>query len=223
MPKIWKEAVVTMLPKPFKDKFNDNRYRGISLLNKLSKILEGVVLNRARGWAESNELLSKFQCGFRNFRQTKDQILLIIQDGIVAFNKNKYMGAILVDIEKAFDKVWHNGLLYELEQLKIPAYLGRWLRGYLSGRYFRIRIGKNYSSYKLILASVPQVSRIGPWAFIVYFNKISYCMKWRMKVSVDKTIFNKKDVILTDYWNESGLTGTEEEQNIINFIDEQKE
>ena len=244
VPKIWKEAVVTMLPKPFKDKFNANSYRGISLLNTLSKILEGVALNRARGWAESNELLSKFQCGFRNFRQTKDQILRMIQDGIVAFNKNEYMGAILVDIEKAFDKVWHNGLLYELEQLKIPAYLGRWLRGYLSGRYFRIRIGKNYSSYKLILASVPQGSRIGPWAFIVYFNKISYCIyfsgkipralalfaddlaawarakrlkdimvtlqevlnnieqwmnKWRMKVSVDKTIYtifnkNKQDL-----------------------------
>ena len=43
------------------------------------------------------------------------------------------------------------------------------------------------------------------------------------EVYKDKTIFNKKDVILTDYWNESGLTGTEEEQNIINFIDEQKE
>lgn len=40
------------------------------------------------------------------------------------------------------------------------------------------------------------------------------------EVYKDKTIFNKKDVILTDYWNESGLTGTEEEQNIINFIDE---
>jgi hypothetical protein len=43
------------------------------------------------------------------------------------------------------------------------------------------------------------------------------------EVYKDKTLFNKKDVILTDYWNESGLTGTEEEQNIINFIEEQKE
>ena len=34
----------------------------------------------------------------------------------------------------------------------------------------------------------------------------------------DKTLFNKKDVILTDYWNVSGLTATEEEQEIINSI-----
>ncbi len=58
--------------------------------------------------------------------------------------------------------------------------------------------------------------------FTTNFSIQNYVYK-DSEVYKDKTLFNKKDVILTDYWNDSGLTGTEEEQKIINFIEEQKE
>ena len=71
----------------------------------------------------------------------------MMQDALKAFNNNEYMGAIFVDIEKAFDKVWHSGLLYKLDQLKIPLYLGKWTKSYLTDRFFTVKIdNKNYHS-----------------------------------------------------------------------------
>jgi hypothetical protein len=54
----------------------------------------------------------------------------------------------------------------------------------------------------------------------INFSTQNYAYK-DSEVYKDKTLYNKKDVILSDYWNESGLTATEEEQIIINSIEDQ--
>jgi hypothetical protein len=173
IPRTWKEATVVMLPKPMKDHKQPENYRPISLLNTLSKLLERIILVRLRAWISTNKILSKYQCGFRHNRQTKDQILRIIQEALKAFNLNEYMGAIFIDIEKAFDKVWHKGLLHKLDQLRIPVYLGKWIQNYLSSRYFKIKIGKIFSEFKVIEAGVPQGSVLGPILFNIFFNEVS--------------------------------------------------
>ena len=170
VPRSWKEATVVMLPKPMKDHKQPENYRPISLLNTLSQLLERIILVRLRAWISTNKILSKYQCGFRHNRQTKDQILRIIQEALKAFNLNEYMGAIFIDIEKAFDKVWHKGLLHKLDQLRIPAYLGKWIQNYLSSRYFKIKIGKIFSEFKVIEAGVPQGSVLGPILFNIFFG-----------------------------------------------------
>ena len=124
IPAIWKRAIVTMIPKPLKDHSDVANFRPISLLNTLSKLLEHLILGRMQYWIGSNGLLSTYQCGFRKFRQTKDHILRIVQSGLTAFNRNEKLGAIFIDIEKAFDRVWHNGLLFKLNNLGNPNYLG---------------------------------------------------------------------------------------------------
>ena len=68
VPTDWKEATIRMLLKPLKERLKDDSYRPISLLNTLSKLLEGVILNRIKSWSEKNNLLSKYG-GFRNFRK----------------------------------------------------------------------------------------------------------------------------------------------------------
>ena len=109
VPKAWKQALVVMIPKPQKNHSKKSNHRPISLLTTLSKLLERIILTRIQKWLDESELLANIQSGFRSGRQTKDHILRIIQAGAVAFNKDQYLGAIFVDIEKAFDKVWHEG------------------------------------------------------------------------------------------------------------------
>ena len=175
VPLVWKEATVVMLPKPMKDHKRAENFRPISLLNTMSKLLERIILVRLRNWIATKELLSKYQCGFRHNKQTKDQILRITQDVLKAFNCNQHLGAIFIDIEKAFDKVWHKGLLHNLDELQIPVYLGKWIQNYLTGRHFRVRVSSILSESKSIEAGVPQGSVLGPVLFNVYFNKVSTC------------------------------------------------
>ena len=120
-----------MIPKPKKDHKNPDNYRPISLLNTLSKLFERVILNRLDEWIMKNNLISNVQSGFRRHRQTKDHLLRIIQTCQSSFNKNQKVGAVFIDIEKAFDSVWHSGLLFKLDKQKIPPYLGKLLSSYL--------------------------------------------------------------------------------------------
>jgi len=173
IPKSWKHAIVTMIPKPEKDHLICPSHRPISLLITLSKLMERVILTRLGEWLEEIGLISILQCGFRGKRQTTDHILRLIQDAITGFNVNQKCGALFIDIEKAFDKVWHNGLLHVLDSHKIPDYLGRWILNYLTGRTFQVRTGKILSTIRLIFAGVPQGSVLGPILFIIYFNSLT--------------------------------------------------
>jgi hypothetical protein len=172
VPTPWKQAEVILIPKPDKDHTQPSNHRPISLLNTLSKLLERVVLVRINKWIKSNNLLSNNQAGFRQHRQTKDHILRLIQDGVSALNKDQYLGALFVDIKQAFDSVWHEGMLYKLEKLNMPNYLGKWISSYLYQRSFQVRVEQSKSSPKRIERGVPQGSVLGPVLFILYFNDI---------------------------------------------------
>jgi hypothetical protein len=173
IPNSWKHAIFTMVPKPEKDHLICPSHRPISLLVTLSKLKERVILTRIGEWLEEIGLISILQCGFRGKRQTSDHIFRLIQDAITGFNVNQKCGALFIDIEKAFDKVWHNGILHVLDSHKIPDYLSRWILNYLTGRTFQVRTGKILSTIRLIFAGVPQGSVLGPILFIIYFNSLT--------------------------------------------------
>ena len=177
IPLEWKNANVVMISKPQKNKQDINSYRPISLLNTLSKLLEKVIQNRLNSWLQSNNILANQQCGFRRNRSTKEHHLRLIQTCQQAFNRNQHVGALFFDIEKAFDRVWINGLIYKLSQLKVPNYLGLWLVNYLNERSFQVKLNQITSSRKQIRAGVPQGSILGPTLFNIFFNDICETIK----------------------------------------------
>ena len=80
---------------------------------------------------------------------------------------------VFFDISKAFDRVWHPGLLHKLEQNGISGDLLLWMSDYLSDRTQCVVLNSVTSTKKDITAGVPQGSVLGPLLFLIYVNDIS--------------------------------------------------
>ena len=110
-------------------------YCPISLLSVVSKVFEKLVNNMIVDHIEKCGLFSDFKYGFRSSRSTAD-LLTVLSDRIArAFNRFGATRAVGLDIFKAFDKVWHAGLLYKLKSYGISGVKFGLISSFLSNRW----------------------------------------------------------------------------------------
>jgi len=169
---IWKTSKITMINKKDSEKSDPANYRPISVTSCLGKVLERIINNRLYKFCEENGYLSFQQSGFRKNRGVKDNLTFLTQKVAETFNRKKKMCCLFFDISKAFDKVWHNGLIYKLVMLKCPLYIVNWIKNFLKDRKFQININGTLSDLADILCSVPQGSILSPLLFSIYINDI---------------------------------------------------
>lgn len=158
-----------MIPKPDKSLNDKKAYRPISLLPVVSKIFEKLLLKQLKGIIEERQLIPSHQFGFRNKHSTIDQVHRIT-DVIEKALEKKICGTLFLDVAQAFDKVWHQGLMYKLYGL-LPAQ-SEILKSYTPERSFRVKHENEYSKLKNILAGVPQRSVLGPTPYLLYTSDI---------------------------------------------------
>lgn len=170
MPNAWKRAEAVMIPKPGKDHTEPGNYRPISLLSVLAKLLEKIIATRMSRYFEDQGVFNKVQCGFRNARSTQDHLLRLAQAVSFAFNRRESVVCVSLDVAKAFDTVWHNGLRYKLceRRLGLPRKLIRFLSDYLSDRFFRVRCGGARSGWRPVGAGVPQGGSLSPLLYLTF-------------------------------------------------------
>ena len=115
-------------------------------------------------------LFSDFQYDFRSSRSTSD-LLTVVSDRIAgAFNSSGAMRAVALDISKAFDRVWHAGLLDKLKSYGISSQIFRLVFSFLSNRCLRVVLNGKSSQEYAVIAGVPQGSILGPTLFLLYIN-----------------------------------------------------
>ena len=167
-PRAW----ALMIHKPSKRSSGQCSYRPISFLCCLSKVFEAIMTKRLMSWAENTDQLPTEQSGFRKHHSTNDKLFELTQAVCQAQRLSTRVGAVFLDIEKAFDRIWHNGLRYELLQMNAPALLLRWISSFLRDRTVKVRILGHTSREIAINYGVPQGSPINPLLFLLYLSKL---------------------------------------------------
>ena len=127
----------------------------------MGKILESLVLNRINKYIESKKLLPIYQTGFRRGKATTINLKRLYNAvyAMSARGRTKRMtAAIMFDAKKAFDCVWHEGLIVKMMEDGFPIQIIQFINNWLTGRSVVVKVNKTYSRKVEIRAGVPQGS-----------------------------------------------------------------
>ena len=104
-----------------------------------------------------------------------------------SFDDGLDVHGVFLDISKAFDKVWHKGLIYKLKQNGVSGNLLDTITDFLNSRKQRVALNGQFSSWTSIEAGVPQGSILGPLLFLIYINDLSGDLITNVKLIADDT------------------------------------
>ena len=149
-------------------------YRPTSLLPICGKIFEKLIFSSLFKYLENNNLLNPHQSGFRPGNSCVHQLLSITYDIYKSFHANPSLEVkgIFLDMSKAFDRVWHEGLLFTLKRLDLSGEYYGLIKSFLRNRHQRVVLNVQSSKCSSITAGLPQGSILRPLLFLVYINDL---------------------------------------------------
>ena len=134
-----------------------------------------------------NNLISPNQSGSRSVDSCVNQLLAITHEIYKSFDEEFEVRGVFLDISKAFDKVWHEGLVLKLNQNDTSGNLLNLLHDFLPCRKQRVVPNGQHSSWDNVTAGVPQGSILGPLLFLIHINDLSNYLSSNCKLFADDT------------------------------------
>ena len=173
IPLDFKHAIVVPIYKTDKPINDPSSYRPIALTDHIGKILETIVTNRLNAYLEERGIIKNSQSGFRGKRQTLDHLSKIVHTAQHCKDREKITGAVFLDLEKAYDLLWREGCLEEVEKIGISGKLYNYVLDFLQDRTFQVKINSTLSETFKQQNGVPQGAVISPTLFNILINSIA--------------------------------------------------
>ena len=166
----WKKGnIVPVFKKRYKQIYTN--YWPVSLLPIFGKILEGLILEEMFAFFIDNKLIAANQSGLKTGDSCIKQLIAITHKICQSFDEAYEVRGVFLDISKAFDKAWHEGRIFKLEQNGISGKLLNLIKDFLKNRQQKVILNGQFSSWADVNAGVLQGSILGPLLFLkVYIN-----------------------------------------------------
>ena len=148
-------------------------YRQDSLLSCVSKILERIFFKHVYNYFHCNNLFYKYQTGFLPGHSTVYQLIETYHNIVKNIDEGKSWCMVFCDLSKAFDRVWHEGLLFKLQTYGITGNLLQWFKEYLYNRKQKVFYKDLLSKSLKMNAGVPKGSLLGSLLFLIYVNDVA--------------------------------------------------
>ena len=150
-------------------------------------------------------LFADCQYGFRSSRSIAD-LLTVASDRIArVFNRSGATRAVALDISKAFDRVWHAGLLHKLKSYGISSQIFGRISFFLSNRQLQVVLDEKSSQEYPVNAGFPQGSILGPTLFLLYVNDFPGDVTCDIAIYADDTTLYSKCDQASDLWQQLEL------------------
>ena len=219
IPSIWRKAIISPLPKDLtKDKRLPLNYRGISLLSVVSKLYSSVLNRRLLNYLESEDMLVDEQNGFRPDRSCEDHVYTactVIRNRML--NKQSTF-ATFIDLQKAFDFVDRDALLYRLISNGIDGKFYNSIKAMFLNTTSCVKLNGTLNSWFPVSSGVRQGDSISPTIFAFFINDLAEGLK-RLHKGVN---FNNHEICCLLYADDIMLMSESEEdlQIMLDFVHE---
>lgn len=190
-PTQFKTSIVIPVHKKGKEPTSVDSYRPVSLLSSISKLFERLVKLKLDEETARVNPLPPTQFGFRSHRSSTQQATNLAASLKINKSHRKSTGILFMDVSKAFDSVWHAGLIRRLADYGYVNHLIKLIAVYCHDRHFLVKVKGARSALKPIPAGVPQGGCLSPVLYNIYTSNINFGQAEGLTYADDTAIIHR--------------------------------